>query len=116
MSREKLSSYVLINELVICVLFIFNVAILNFFIKREDNIVDGDFVQMTDFTVSIENLPEVSEYHNLKQLTAALSEHIREIVGQTEHCLKGLDPNEPHHEIVNMHYAQIKFENYKTLQ
>ena len=54
-----------ILDLVICFWVILNISLTDIFIKREDRFVDDKYLQMTDFTVRIKNLPPIREYHTL---------------------------------------------------
>jgi hypothetical protein len=60
-----------------------------YWIRREVFDVSKDFVQMTDFTVRVRNLPPIDSYDALDQLAAALTLHIRKIVAAEDEVSVG---------------------------
>ena len=115
-SRQSLAIAVCILDLIICLWVSVNISLFDIFIKREDTYVDNKYLQMTDFTVRIKNLPPMREYHNLSQLRAQLSTHLSKVVQDEKQVLEGLtgaidDPGE----IANIYFGQKKFINYKKL-
>ena len=70
---------------------------------------------MTDFSVKIKNLPNINNYINLKALEAELTQHLESVINSTKHTLTSLSPTDAHDEVVNMHFAQKNFINYKIL-
>lgn len=58
-------------------------------IKREAVINDDNFVQITDFAVSVKGLPDISEYKTQDQLRAMLIIHFTKIIrGEEQVILK----------------------------
>ena len=71
-TRQNLAIMVCVMDLIICLWVILNISLFDIFIKREDRFVDDKYLQMTDFTVRIKNMPPQREYHTLYQLKAQL--------------------------------------------
>ena len=71
-TRQTLAIIVCVMDLIICLWVILNISLFDIFIKREDRFVDDKYLQMTDFTVRIKNMPPQREYHTLYQLKAQL--------------------------------------------
>ena len=68
--RQTLAIIVCVFDLIICLWVMVNIALFDIFIKREDQFVDDKYLQMTDFTVRLKNLPPHREYHTTAQLRA----------------------------------------------
>lgn len=64
-TRQNLAFWVCILDLVVCLWVVLNISLFDIFIKREDRFVDDKYLQMTDFTVRIKNMPPQREYHTL---------------------------------------------------
>ena len=93
-------------DLVICLWVIINISLFDIFIKREDTFVDDSYLQMTDFTVRIKNMPPQREYHTLHQLKAQLATHLTKVVQGEKQVLEELaDVPEDPGEIVNIHFG-----------
>ncbi len=60
--RFKLTYLVISLDFAIILSFILYVLITDWNIKREAVVNDEDFVQITDFAVSVKGLPDISEY------------------------------------------------------
>ena len=69
-SRQNLAKIVCVLDLIICFWVVLNISLFDIFIKREDRFVDDKYLQMTDFTVRIKNMPPQRQYHSLYQLKA----------------------------------------------
>ena len=63
--RTTLANIVIGCDAAICVLWAINILWLARAIKREQHIVDIEFVQITDFAVRIKNLPDKAQYDTL---------------------------------------------------
>lgn len=72
MSRSDLTIIVITFDLLVCVTFVVLSALMMSWIDDEATINDVEYVQITDFSVRIKNLPPVSVYKNLEQLKAML--------------------------------------------
>ena len=71
---------------------------------------------MTDFAVRIKNLPAQFTYSTLNQLKAQLATHLGKVVSGEKQVLTELqDSQEDAKEIVNVHFGQKKFVNYRNL-
>lgn len=83
-------TYLVISlDFAIILSFILYVLITDWNIKRETVINDEDFVQITDFAVSVKGLPDVSEYKTQDQLRAMLIIHFTKIIrGEEQVILK----------------------------
>ena len=79
-TRQSLAITVCVLDLVICLWVVLNISLFDIFIKREDRFVDDKYLQMTDFTVRIKNMPPQRQYHNLHQLRAQLTTHLSRVV------------------------------------
>ena len=79
----------MICDALICIWFVFHTAMQGYWIRREVFDVSKDFVQMTDFTVRVRNLPPIDSYDALDQLAAALTLHIRKIVAAKDEVSVG---------------------------
>lgn len=83
-------TYLVISlDFAIILTFILYVLLTDWNIKRETVINDEDFVQITDFAVSVKGLPDVSEYKTQDQLRAMLIIHFTKIIrGEEQVILK----------------------------
>lgn len=83
-------TYLVISlDFAIILSFILYVQLTDWNIKRETVINDEDFVQITDFAVSVKGLPDVSEYKTQDQLRAMLIIHFTKIIrGEEQVILK----------------------------
>lgn len=71
---------------------------------------------MPDFTVRIKNLPPQTEYDSLNQLAAMLTVHLTRVIEEEPAVLEARAAEEVKpSEIVNIHFAQKDFSNYKKL-
>ena len=116
MERTTLANIVIACDAAICLIWAINIAWLARAIRREQHIVDLQFVQITDFAVRIKNLPEKDKYDSLDQLKAQLELHIKDVVSKEPQAYRGkedaeVDPTE----IVNIHFAQKNFGKYRIL-
>lgn len=64
----------------ICVLFVLNAVWIMVYSKEEENELDFEGVQLTDFSVKIKNLPRGENYGSLAELRAILWNHILRVV------------------------------------
>ena len=79
-SREMLAYIVIGSDLLICLSFAVGIYVLGACIKQEKRTVNEKFVQITDFTVVIKQLPPKSEWGNLERLRALLYNHLCNVV------------------------------------
>ena len=60
--RFKLTYLVISLDFAIILAFIFYIVLMGWNIRREAAISDDNYVQVTDFAVTVKGLPDISEY------------------------------------------------------
>ena len=116
--RKTLANIAILCDLLILVLFMFNIVFLDKQIRRERYRIDLEHLQMTDFTVRIKNLPPASNYDNdLAQLKAQLSIHIDKVLKmEAPQVFESMRNSQVgNSEIVNIHFARKDFSIYNNL-
>ena len=79
-SRSELTGIVVLCDLAIVIGFIITTGVLDHYIYKEAEELDNNFVQITDFSLRVKNLPEIQDYKSLEQLRAMLQTHLEMVV------------------------------------
>lgn len=82
LSRYKLSSIVIILDLIVCTVFIIYIVSVTKSIKSEAADYDNELLQITDFAVRVKNLPDHKNYNTLDQLRSILTSHFTRVLGE----------------------------------
>jgi hypothetical protein len=114
--RFKLTYLVISLDFAIILAFILYVLITDWNIKREAVISDENYVQTTDFAVTVKGLPDISEYKTQDQLRAMLINHFTRIIKEEEQViLKMQDCKEDPSDIVSIHFGLMHYSKYSLL-